>query len=161
MPTATAPIARVTGKWLPLLDDFRINCFESTFVHLTERFNNKEVFLVGTTNSSTMLAQRTQKLIEEVQPEAVMVMTNDRWWKTAKMLEYVDSQQEMDNYNKHLQKYVDMQSINIWNPTRSPIFWARWYINLALLKLHFKMPSNYGWLLPGLEVKVACEAAER
>ena len=85
-----------------MLDATRINCFESTFVHLTERFNNKEVYLVGTTNSSTMLAQRTQKLIEEVKPEAVMVMTNDRWWKTAKMLEYVDSQQEMDHYNKHL-----------------------------------------------------------
>jgi hypothetical protein len=28
----------------------RINCFESTFVHLTERFNGKEVFLVGTLN---------------------------------------------------------------------------------------------------------------
>ncbi len=54
-----------------------------------------------------------------------------------------------------------MQSINIWNPTRSPIFWARWYINLALLKLHFKMPSNYNWLLPGLEVKMACETAEK
>jgi len=34
----------------------RINCFESTFVHLTERFNGKEVFLVGTLNQSSMLA---------------------------------------------------------------------------------------------------------
>lgn len=37
----------------------RMNCFDSTFVHLTERFNGKEVFLVGTSNQSTMLAQRT------------------------------------------------------------------------------------------------------
>lgn len=34
----------------------RVNCFESTFVHLTERFNGKEVYLVGTANQSTMLA---------------------------------------------------------------------------------------------------------
>ena len=34
----------------------RINCFESTFCHLTERFNGKQVFLVGTSNMSTMLA---------------------------------------------------------------------------------------------------------
>lgn len=37
----------------------RINCFEGTFVHLTERFKGKEVFLVGTVNQSSILAQRT------------------------------------------------------------------------------------------------------
>lgn len=64
----------------------RMNCFESTFVHLTERFNGKEVFLVGSLNQSSMLAQRTQKLIQEVQPDAVMVQTNAQWWQTAQML---------------------------------------------------------------------------
>lgn len=33
--------------------------FESTFVHLTEPFTGKEVFLVGTMNVSNMLATRT------------------------------------------------------------------------------------------------------
>ena len=69
----------------------RDNCFDTTFVHLTERFNGKEVFLVGSANQSTMLAQRTQKLIQEVKPEAVLVQTNQEWWNTAKMLKYVDS----------------------------------------------------------------------
>lgn len=41
----------------------RSNCFDTTLVHLTERFNGKDVYLVGTMNQSTMLAQRTQKLI--------------------------------------------------------------------------------------------------
>ena len=84
----------------------RVDCFESTFVHLTERFNGKEVFLVGSTNASTMLAQRTQKLIQEVKPDAVMVQTNKKWWDVAKMLQYVDSQQEFSNYHQHLDKYV-------------------------------------------------------
>ena len=64
----------------------RQDCFESTFVHLTERFKGKEVYLVGTSNMSTMLAQRTQKLIEEVKPDAVMVQTSEDWWNNAKML---------------------------------------------------------------------------
>jgi len=68
-----------------------MDCFESTFVHLTERFGNKEVFLVGTSNFSTMLAKRTQKLMESVKPEAVMVMTNEEWWNAAKRLKFVDS----------------------------------------------------------------------
>ena len=77
----TELIEKVTGKkpysYLML---FRINCFESTLVHLTERFNGKEVYLVGTSNQSTMLAQRTQKLIQEIAPDAVMVQTNEKWW---------------------------------------------------------------------------------
>ena len=60
-----------------------MNCFESTFVHLTERFNGKEVFLIGTMNQSNMLAQRTQKLIQEVKPDTVMVQANYQWWNSA------------------------------------------------------------------------------
>ena len=51
----------------------RENCFETTLVHLTERFNGKDVYLVGTMNQSTMLAQRTQKLIQEINPDTVIV----------------------------------------------------------------------------------------
>lgn len=35
---------------------FSDNCFDTTLVHLTERFNGKDVYLVGTANQSTMLA---------------------------------------------------------------------------------------------------------
>lgn len=69
-----------------------------------------------------MLAQRTQKLIESVKPDAVMVQTNEQWWKAASMMGYVDSQQEMDTYGKDLAKYTGMKSYNIWNPTRSLLF---------------------------------------
>jgi hypothetical protein len=63
----TESIERVIGKCILIVLTFdRINCFESTLVHLTERFNGKEVYLVGTSNQSTMLAQRTQKLIQEI-----------------------------------------------------------------------------------------------
>jgi len=55
----------------------RINCFEGTFVHLTERFHGKEVFLVGTANLSTLLAKRTDHLMTEVTPDALMVMTSE------------------------------------------------------------------------------------
>src|SRR5688500_17200911 len=54
----------------------RDNVLEATLLHLTERFNGKEVYLVGTMNQSTMLAQRTRKLIDEVKPDAVYVQTS-------------------------------------------------------------------------------------
>lgn len=56
---------------------YRENCFDTTLVHLTERFNGKEVYLIGTANQSTMLAQRTKKLIEEIKPDAVLVQANN------------------------------------------------------------------------------------
>lgn len=48
-------------------------------IHLTERFNGKEVYLIGTSNQSTMLAQRTKKLIEELKPDTVLVQTSKRY----------------------------------------------------------------------------------
>ena len=74
----------------------RDSCFETTLVHLTERFNGKDVYLVGTANQSTMLAQRTQKLIEEVEPDTVIVQTSPKWWDNARSLRYVDSQDELN-----------------------------------------------------------------
>jgi hypothetical protein len=80
-------IELVTGKktllihfisGINFLKIYRVDCFESTLVHLTERFNGKDLYLIGTMNSSTMLAQRTQKLIEEIAPDAVYVQTNKR-----------------------------------------------------------------------------------
>jgi hypothetical protein len=45
---------------------YRTNCFDATLIHLTERFNGKDVYLIGTANQSTMLGQRTKKLIESI-----------------------------------------------------------------------------------------------
>jgi hypothetical protein len=53
-------------------------------------------------NQSTMLAQRTKKLIEELKPDTVIVQTSDAWWQDAKLLKYVDSQEEMDKYTHQL-----------------------------------------------------------
>jgi len=49
---------------------------EGTLIHLTERFNGKQVYLIGSMNQSTMLAQRTKKLIEEIKPDHVLVQSN-------------------------------------------------------------------------------------
>ena len=64
----------------------RENCFKTTLCHLTERFNGKDVYLVGTMNQSTMLAQRTQKLIQQLKPDSVLVQANTDWWQAARSL---------------------------------------------------------------------------
>ena len=68
---------------------YRDNIFDTTLVHLTERFHGKEVYLVGSMNHSTMLAQRTKKLINEVKPEAVYVMTSPTYTLFYKIIFYL------------------------------------------------------------------------
>jgi hypothetical protein len=84
----------------------RDDVFKATLLHLTERFNDREVFLVGTCNQSTMLGQRTQKLIEEIKPDTVLVQTSEEWWQDAKMLKYVTSQDEMNKYSGELDRHT-------------------------------------------------------
>lgn len=76
----------------------RTNCFESTLMHLTERFNDREVYLIGSMNASTMLANRTKKLIQEIEPDTVIVQSNESWWNLVRDMKYVDNQEEFDDY---------------------------------------------------------------
>jgi len=49
----------------------------------------------------------------------------------------------------------------MWKPTRTPLFWARFYMYSFLFKLHYHLPSNYHFLKPGLEIQKALEEAEK
>ena len=49
-------------------------------IHLTERFGEREIYLIGTMNMSTMLARRTEKLIETVQPDEVYVQASKEYF---------------------------------------------------------------------------------
>jgi pheromone shutdown protein TraB len=129
-------------------------------IHLTERFNGKEVFLVGTMNQSTMLAQRTKKLIEEVNPDAVLVQTSEDWWTKAKLLQYVDSQEELDRYEKYLTKDSNKWIEYYWS-TRKFLFLSRWALYSRAFLYHFRFGFEFKFWLPGIEVKYACEAAEK
>ena len=100
-------------------------------------------------------------MIQEVKPEAVFVQTNEKWWDTAKLLQYVDSQEEFKNYNSILDKYSNFDQISFYQSNRMGVFWFRFYTYCAMFKLHFKIPSNFTFLSPGLETKFALEEAEK
>ena len=65
-----------------------------------------------------MLANRTKKLIEDLQPDTVLVQTSAEWWDSAKMLKYVDSQDEMNKYGSRLDRYLGKSESYIWYPLR-------------------------------------------
>ena len=62
----------------------RYDPFGNTLTVLKDTKHNRELYLIGTTNSSTTLAYRTKKLIQEVQPSTVYVQASQRWWNQAR-----------------------------------------------------------------------------
>ncbi len=62
----------------------RYNPFKNTLTVLEDPLKNRKLYLIGTTNSSTTLAYRTQKLINEVKPSNVYVQASPIWWNYAK-----------------------------------------------------------------------------
>lgn len=138
----------------------RTDPFESTFVHLTERFSGREVFLIGTMNTSTMLARRTRKLIRDIQPDSVMVMASQQWWDSASLIEGVHSQEDFDNYNKMcLSNEDDFNLDTSWY--RGFVFLARMYMLSQSLRWTYRPGSHFSFYYPGLEIKYACEEAEK
>lgn len=108
-----------------------------------------------------MLAQRTQKLIEEIQPDAVIVQTSEEWWDHAKLLKYVESQEEMNKYGKDLDRHLNVKTFEEYWATRKYIFLARLYLYNWFFRFHFRLGFDFHFMRPGLEIKKACEAAEK
>lgn len=68
-----------------------------------------------------MLAQRTQKLIQELKPDSVLVQANSQWWESARSLQFVDSQAELSKYGPDLDKYDCKTDVDFYTNTRSPL----------------------------------------
>jgi len=89
-----------------------------------------------------------------------MVQTNQNWWNNAKLLKYVDSQEEMNNYSDSLVKASAGDEVDFYFSNRKWLFMARFYLYSWLFKWHFRFGFDFKFYQPGLEVKKACEAAE-
>lgn len=75
------------------------------------------------------------------------------------MLQFVESQEEMNNYSEHLDKYTQFRSFDLWSSTRFLGFWTRFYMYAGLFNRHYRVPFNF--YRPGLEIKYACEEATK
>jgi hypothetical protein len=69
-----------------------------------------------------MLAQRTEKLIQELRPDEVMVQTSSEWWEAARSLQYVDSQEEFNDYGADLEKFEQKNMFDFYSATRRLVF---------------------------------------
>jgi hypothetical protein len=99
-------------------------------------------------------------LIEELQPDTVLVQTNQEWWNDAKMLRYVNSQDELNKYSPQLDRHTNAKYQDIYWSNRRWLALFRFYFNSWLFNWHFGI-KDFNFTRPGFEVKQACEAAEK
>lgn len=111
------------------------------------------MFIVGTANNSTILANRTRRLINEIKPDTIFVQTSPQWGNAVKFLDYVKSQEEMDKANTHL-SHLD----GVPKELRRSL---RFQLANYIFKNLGGLPMNYNPFLPGLEVKYALEEAKK
>jgi hypothetical protein len=84
-----------------------------------------------------------------------------RWWDKAKLLQFVDSQEELEKYNHKLNRSLSQLWVEPYWSVRKAYFFARLYINYFLFQSHFRFGFDFKFWLPGLETKFALEAAEK
>jgi len=130
--------------------------FENTLTILKDPANDRELYLIGTTNSSTLLAKRTRDIIKNESPDTVYVQTNEKWWNLVKDFKNVNSQKELNLYNPVLR---DTQEWHMENNPRSLVFKTRFYPWMFTLTQMFGFPSDFHPFTPGLEMKYAIEQA--
>ncbi len=65
----------------------RFDPIANTQVSLQDPASGRTLTLIGTTNSSTTLAQRTRILLEKERPDAVYVQASPAWWNYAQHLD--------------------------------------------------------------------------
>lgn len=107
-----------------------------------------------------MLAKRTQKLIQDIKPDTVMVMASPRWWETAKHIKGIDSQEEFNTYQNEFLSQADEFDVDT-SYVRGAIFWARMLAVSYALRSTYKTGDHFRFYNPGLEIKYACEEAEK
>lgn len=96
--------------------------------------HNRQLFLIGTTNSSTLLAERTRELIRKEKPDSVFVQTNQKWWNTIQQIKGVNTQQELNLYTDILRRNQEWETDN---GLRGVIFKLRFYPWLFLMSSFF------------------------
>jgi len=130
--------------------------YESTLTVLDDPVNNRKLYLIGTTNSSTLLAKRTQELVKDVKPDTLFVQANFKWWNLVKGLKKINSQSDLNEHNTVL------RSANDWSLENNPrgiIFKLRFYPWIATMLSLFRLPKDFHPFTPGLETKWAIEEA--
>lgn len=127
---------------------------------MVDPYNGSELYIIGTLNSSNILANRTRRLIDEIKPDTVFIQTSEEWWKIAKHLTFVKSQQEMTKAHEQtsLKKLGGVPAELCKKPSLAML---KFHIFNFFFKRNMALPIEYNPFVPGLEIKYTLEEAEK
>ena len=91
----------------------------------------------------------------------MLVQTSPQWWDNARSLRYVDSQEELDKYAGELDRWSNLRTFDYYYSNRKWLQMMRIGIYNALFRWHFGFRGAFSPMRPGLEIKFACESAEK
>ena len=138
----------------------RKSAFENTLTVLEDPETNRKLYLIGTTNSSTVLATRTKTLIEELKPQSVHVQTCLTWYQRASTLQ-VDNQEQFNKMSSHFRNIITMRARTYPNSLRGLYFKFRFYGWLLFMNTYLSLPPDFNFWRPGLEMLWGIKAAEK
>lgn len=73
----------------------------------------------------------------------------------------MDSQEELNTYSGELDRHSNMQTIDYYYNNRRWLSLLRLGVYNSLFRYHFGFKREFAPMRPGIEVKFACEAAEK
>lgn len=132
--------------------------YENTMKILEDPENDRTLYLIGTTHAQNTLAYRTKNLIEEIQPDSVVVQTSQEWAERAKILN-VTTQKQMTELNSRFKDLLVHMDGSI--QPREAIFKSRFIAWAFTINWLLSFPKDFHPFTPGLEMKFAVEAAEK
>lgn len=138
----------------------RASPFENTFTILEDPKTGKKVYLVGTTNSSTVLGNRTKKLIEEIKPDSVYVQTSQPWYERANNVE-VENQEQFNRLKSGFDDLMFLRASEYPMHVRGLYFRIRFMTWMAFMNFYTSFPTDFNPLRPGVEMLWAIRAAEK
>jgi len=107
--------------------------------------NKRRLFLIGTTNSSTLLANRTRELVSDVKPSSLIVQASENWWNKAKQMD-VNTQAEWNLIGNKLSH----EGYSRANNPRTVWFKLKYTAWLTTLKWMCNFPIDFKLAIPGL-----------
>lgn len=138
----------------------RSSPFENTLRVLEDPETGRKVYLIGTTNSSTTLAKRTEQLIAEVKPESIHVNTCSLWYERVSQLN-ISTQEQLNNLQGEFTDIL-LYRVNSWpNNFRGVYFKARVYSWMLFMNYYLNFPTDFNPWRPGAEVLWGIKAAEK
>lgn len=138
----------------------RQNPFENTLSVLEDPKSGKKIYLVGTTNSSTILATRTKKLIEQLKPDTVYVQTSQKWYERASTIN-VENQEQFNRLHSGFKDLVYFRAQEYPMHMRGIYFRARLMSWMLFMNYYLNLPTDFNVWRPGVEMLWAVKAAEK